>query len=95
MRKKKVRKTIRPTKSLSDLRKVLKAYDDFLVSFELVFHCDDEMTYGHFAQGNTLDLEAAIYDPEQFTGDNHANIDSMLASYGRLKELIGERGLHE
>lgn len=91
--KKKTNKPIRPTKTLSDLRKVLKAYHDFLVSFELVFHCDDGMTYTHLAQGNTLDLEAAIYDPEQFTGDNQADIDSMLASYGRLKQLIGERGI--
>lgn len=91
--KKKRPKPIRPAQSISNLRKVLKAYHDFLVSFELVFHCDDGMTYPHIAQGNTLDLEAAIYDPEQFTGDNQADIDSMLASYGRLKQLIGERGI--
>lgn len=96
--KKKTQKTkppkiIRPDKNFSDLRKLLNAYRCFLDSFETVFYRDDDMTYSSIAQGETFDLDAALSDPEQFTGDNWANRDNLLISYGRLKQLLGERSV--
>ncbi len=83
-------KPIRPAKCLSDLRKILAAHRDFLDAFETVFHCDADTTYDNFKLGEVLDLEAAIANPDQFDGDNWANGANLLASYGRLKRLLGE-----
>ena len=84
-------KTIRPGKSLADLRKLLTAYHDFLSQFEIVFHCDWDMTRDELANGESFDLETAIADPDQLDGENWANRDNLLAAYGRLKQLLGER----
>ena len=72
------------------VQEILAAYHDFLDNFETLFCRDEDMTYSSFEQGARLDLEAAIADPEQFDGDNWANRDNLLASYGRLKRLLGE-----
>ena len=89
--KKKNPKPIRPRKNLAELRKLLNAYHDFLDAFEVVFHVDWEMTKDELANGESFDLETAISDPDQFDGDNWANRDNLLATYGRLKQLLGER----
>lgn len=81
---------IRPAKCLSDIKKLLAAHRDFLDAFETVFHRDADTTYDNFKQGEVLDLEAAIANPDQFDGDNWANGANLLASYGRLKRLLGE-----
>lgn len=77
-------------KNIVTLQEALAAYHAFLVDFETLFHNDDGMTYLSFAQGETLDLEAAIAAPDQFDGDNWANRDNLLRSYGRQKRLLGE-----
>lgn len=81
---------IRPAKCLSDIKNLLAAYRDFLDAFETVFHRDADTTYDNFKQGEVLDLEAAIANPDQFDGDNWANRDNLLAAYGRLKHILGE-----
>mgnify|MGYP007102047978 FL=1 len=86
---------IRPAKCLSELKKLLNAYHEFLDDFETVFHRDADMSYDCFIDGETLDLESAIADPEQFDGDNWANRDNLLRSYGRLKRILGEEGISQ
>ena len=81
---------IRPAKCLSDIKNLLAAYHDFLDAFETVFHRDADTTYDNFKQGEVLDLEAAIANPDQFDGDNRANFDNLLRHYGSLKHILGE-----
>ena len=86
-------KPIRPAKCLSDIKKLLAAHRDFLDAFETVFHRDADTTYDNFKLGEVLDLEAAIANPDQFDGDNWANRDNLLRSYGHLKRILGEGGI--
>lgn len=90
MKTAKALRTVSPAQSLADLRKTLKAYHDFLAGFELVFGVDAEDTVLNLKRGETLDLTAAVRNPEQFDGDNWANRDALMSAYGKLKNLLGE-----
>ena len=87
--KTKTTKPIRPGKNLADLRKLLDAYHRFLTAFEIYFYADEAKV----ENGEILDLQAAIDYPDQFDGDNRANHDYLLRSYGMLKNLLGEKRL--
>ena len=88
--KNKKSRVINPSKNISEIRKLLNAYNDFIISFETVFWGDAEMTYENFRQGETFDLEDAIITLGH-TEDQWSNRNALLAAYGRIKQLLGEK----
>ena len=84
-------KPIRPAKCLSDIKKLLAAYRDFLDAFETVFHVDWEETRSRIGDDCFISSSGTFIEPGfADESDNWATRGRLLSCYRALKTLLGE-----
>ena len=84
-------KPIRPAKCLSDIKKLLAAYRDFLDAFETVFHVDWEETRSRIGDDCFISPSGTFIEPGfADESDNWATRGRLLSCYRALKTLLGE-----
>ena len=88
-------KAITPYKNLSDIRKVLKAYEAFVKNFETVFYSDWDHTVSTITDPNFVGETESFIESDFGESDPWSNRHNLLTSYKIIKEIQGKKPVWE